>query len=59
LARNELTFKQNFKDASKPLFAAFGDDKISDLSLPTSGNLSELEVLAKHLESIQKSEDKA
>jgi hypothetical protein len=58
MSRNEMTARTNFKDASKPLFAAFGDDKVSDLSLPSSGSLSELEVLAKHLESIQKSDDK-
>jgi hypothetical protein len=42
LARNEITAKPNFKDSSKALFAAFGEEKISDLSLPSSGNMSDL-----------------
>lgn len=58
LTKNELNTKPNFKDTSKPIFAVFGEDKIQDLNLPSSGNMTDLEVLAKHLESTSKSETK-
>lgn len=54
LNKNQLPNKPNFKEFAKPVFAAFGEDKISDMSLPSSGSLSNLEVLEKQLESIQK-----
>lgn len=37
-----LSAKPNFKDLAKPIFSNFGDDNISEMSLPSSGNLSTL-----------------
>lgn len=42
---------KNLKDYSKPLFVRFGDDKITDMNLPTSGSMTNIEVLEKQLES--------
>jgi len=44
MASTPLSTK-NIKDASKPLFIEFGDDKVADINLPTSGSLTNLEVL--------------
>lgn len=50
LAEPSSTAK-NAKDYSKPLFVRFGDDKISDMNLPTSGSMTNIEMLEKQLES--------
>jgi hypothetical protein len=42
LAKNYLATKPNYKDFSKPLFTVFGEDNIADMSLPSSGSLSNL-----------------
>lgn len=43
--RGSLSTKPNFKDLTKPLLSNFGDDNISDMSLPSSGNISTLDML--------------
>ena len=42
---------KNAKDYSKPLFIKHGEDHISDMNLPTSGSMTNIEVLEKQLES--------
>lgn len=45
LTKNELSSKPNFKEYAKPIFSLFGDDNISDMNLPSSGSMTNIEVL--------------
>jgi hypothetical protein len=33
---------KNVKDINKPIFIKFGEDKIADMNLPTSGSMTNL-----------------
>jgi hypothetical protein len=48
---------KNIKDAAKPLFILFGEDRVADINLPSSGSLTNLEVLQKQLDTVSSRND--
>jgi len=48
---------KNAKDVNKPIIVRFGEDRVGDMNLPSSGSLSNIEVLTKQLETVNSKSD--